>query len=146
MSEEVDSNSTVLLSGNAAHWPTNYRGDYRDQPARTICTHDLICWAYQIARGMAYLAKKKVMADGYHLSYIICLNGHWSLFWLQIPPNANQFKLMCVHFKFVPCGRYYTEIWPLATFYWLTTTWSKWPISDWLVRFIVREITRKRAR
>jgi hypothetical protein len=85
LSEEVDSNSTVLISGNAAHWPTNYRGDYRDQPARTICTHDLICWAYQIARGMAYLAKKKVMTDGYHLSYIIYLIGHWPLFFGSKP-------------------------------------------------------------
>lgn len=50
-------------SNGAGHptWRSNYRGDYVDLPDQTaLCTHDLICWAFQIARGMEYLASRKV--------------------------------------------------------------------------------------
>lgn len=41
-------------------WRSNYRGDYREQSVKPICTQDLLCWAFQIARGMEYLASRKV--------------------------------------------------------------------------------------
>lgn len=41
-------------------WGSNYRGDYRDELEKPICTRDLICWAFQIAGGMEYLARRKV--------------------------------------------------------------------------------------
>ncbi|XP_033216141.1 vascular endothelial growth factor receptor 1 isoform X3 [Belonocnema kinseyi] len=42
-------------------WRTNYRGDYKDKNLRPICTQDLISWAFQVARGMEYLSKRKVL-------------------------------------------------------------------------------------
>lgn len=38
---------------------SNYRGDYKG--ARPICTYDLLCWSFQVARGMEYLASRKVL-------------------------------------------------------------------------------------
>lgn len=42
-------------------WRSNYKGDYRDEPDQPLCTRDLLCWAFQIARGMDYLARRKVL-------------------------------------------------------------------------------------
>jgi len=39
-------------------WRSNMKGDYVD--LSPICTKDLLCWAYQVTRGMEYLASKKV--------------------------------------------------------------------------------------
>lgn len=41
-------------------WRSNYRGDYQNTTVRPIRTADLICWSFQIARGMDYLATRKV--------------------------------------------------------------------------------------
>lgn len=41
-------------------WRSNYRGDYRNATVRPIKTSDLLCWSFQIARGMEYLASRKV--------------------------------------------------------------------------------------
>lgn len=38
----------------------NYQGDYLDMNIQSITTSDLVYWAYQIARGMEYLANRKV--------------------------------------------------------------------------------------
>ena len=63
----VDSNGHPTLTSapsngsNYPPWRSNYRGDYRDEPdQQPLCTRDLLCWAFQIARGMDYLAKRKV--------------------------------------------------------------------------------------
>lgn len=50
-----------MLSNNSIQpeWRSNYRGDYKGT-TRPVCTHDLLCWAFQVARGMDYLASRKV--------------------------------------------------------------------------------------
>lgn len=37
-----------------------YQGDYKSSNIKPICTQDLLCWAYQLANGMDYLASRKV--------------------------------------------------------------------------------------
>lgn len=41
-------------------WRSNYRSDYKG-PARTVTTSDLLCWSFQVARGMQYLSSRKVL-------------------------------------------------------------------------------------
>lgn len=51
-----------MLSNNSDQplWRSNYAMDYKG-PARSVCTSDLVCWAFQVARGMDYLASRKVL-------------------------------------------------------------------------------------
>ncbi|CAB0039875.1 unnamed protein product [Trichogramma brassicae] len=42
-------------------WSTNYQGDYKERNVKPICTQDLLLWAFQVARGMEYLCKRKVL-------------------------------------------------------------------------------------
>ena len=51
-----------VLSNNSVQpaWRSNYKMDYKG-PARTITTTDLLCWAFQVSRGMQYLASRKVL-------------------------------------------------------------------------------------
>ncbi|XP_069682523.1 vascular endothelial growth factor receptor 1-like isoform X2 [Periplaneta americana] len=51
-----------MLSNNSIQpdWRSNYKGDYKGM-TRPVCTRDLLCWAFQVARGMEYLASRKVM-------------------------------------------------------------------------------------
>jgi FMS-like tyrosine kinase 1 len=51
-----------MLSNNSIQpeWRSNYRGDYKGT-TNPVCTHDLLCWAFQVSRGMDYLASRKVM-------------------------------------------------------------------------------------
>ena len=55
----TSSSSTTSMS-HALPWRLNYDGDTRDQSTQLICTRDLLCWSFQIARGMQYLADRKV--------------------------------------------------------------------------------------
>ncbi|KAL1129987.1 hypothetical protein AAG570_012930, partial [Ranatra chinensis] len=42
-------------------WRSSYQGDHGAKNDRPICSQDLLCWSYQIARGMEYLASRKVL-------------------------------------------------------------------------------------
>lgn len=52
----------MVTSNNSIQpeWRSNYRGDYRGD-VKPISTHDILCWAFQVARGMEYLASRKVL-------------------------------------------------------------------------------------
>jgi hypothetical protein len=51
-----------LLSNSSSEqpdWRVKYCGDYKGS-TMPVCSHDLFCWAFQVARGMEYLASRKV--------------------------------------------------------------------------------------
>lgn len=52
----------LMFSNNSEQpaWRSNYKMDYKG-PMRTVTTTDLLCWAFQISRGMQYLASRKVL-------------------------------------------------------------------------------------
>jgi hypothetical protein len=91
-----------------------------------ISTRDLISWSFQIARGMDYLATKKVLCTGYYILLLYYIIMH---------------KVLSVHF-IENCNRSFTVIWPPGMFCWPTTELPKWPISEWLVKCITKEIMR----
>ncbi|KAK3920398.1 Vascular endothelial growth factor receptor 1 [Frankliniella fusca] len=47
------------MSNNQPDWSSNIKGDYK--VLNPISTRDLICYAFQVARGMEYLASRKVL-------------------------------------------------------------------------------------
>lgn len=51
-----------MLSNNSEQplWRSNYGMDYKG-PVRSVCTSDLVCWSFQVARGMDYLSSRKVL-------------------------------------------------------------------------------------
>ncbi|XP_050295850.1 vascular endothelial growth factor receptor 1-like [Anthonomus grandis grandis] len=53
---------SVILSNNSVEpeWRLNYKGDYKDH-VKPISTKDLVAWSFQVARGMEYLASRKVL-------------------------------------------------------------------------------------
>ncbi|KAF2903028.1 hypothetical protein ILUMI_03160 [Ignelater luminosus] len=62
MSPTVEGEDSLLTSTNSAQpeWRSNYHGDYKGN-VKPICTKDLITWAFQVARGMEYLASRRVL-------------------------------------------------------------------------------------
>lgn len=49
-------------SGNQPLWRSNYRADATFRPnAHPLTTRDLVCWSFQVANGMEYLASRKVL-------------------------------------------------------------------------------------
>ncbi|XP_037051566.1 vascular endothelial growth factor receptor 1 isoform X6 [Bradysia coprophila] len=52
----------LVLSNNSVQpaWRSNYKMDYKG-PMRVVTTTDLVCWSFQVARGMEYLASRKVL-------------------------------------------------------------------------------------
>lgn len=51
----------ILSNSAQPEWRSNYRGDYNRGNIQPICTKDLLTWAFQVSRGMEYLASRKVM-------------------------------------------------------------------------------------
>lgn len=52
--------TTKRRSSDGSQWQDHYRGDYQFRDVSPIKTTDLLCWAFQISRGMEYLASRKV--------------------------------------------------------------------------------------
>lgn len=54
--------NSEILSNNSSqpHWRLNYRGDYKGD-VKPLCTKDLLVWAFQLARGMEFLASRNVL-------------------------------------------------------------------------------------
>ncbi|XP_031631901.1 vascular endothelial growth factor receptor 1-like isoform X3 [Contarinia nasturtii] len=50
----------ALSDSTQPAWRSNYQSDYKG-PSRSVTTTDLLCWAFQVARGMQYLASRKVL-------------------------------------------------------------------------------------
>ncbi|KAJ4451405.1 hypothetical protein ANN_02867 [Periplaneta americana] len=44
-------------SSDQPEWRVKYRGDYKG--SGPVCSQDLFCWSFQVARGMEYLASRK---------------------------------------------------------------------------------------
>ncbi|XP_065201888.1 vascular endothelial growth factor receptor 1-like isoform X2 [Planococcus citri] len=57
----IGSDGYLISKDNEPDWRSNYRGDYHNTTVKPIKTADLICWSFQIARGMDYLASRKVL-------------------------------------------------------------------------------------
>ncbi|CAH1128807.1 unnamed protein product [Ceutorhynchus assimilis] len=54
---------SVIMSNNSfqqPEWRLNYKGDYRGE-VKPISTRELLTWSFQVARGMEYLASRKVL-------------------------------------------------------------------------------------
>lgn len=62
MSPNSGDNDLPLSTSNSVQpeWRSNYRGDYKGN-IKPICTKDLLAWAFQVSRGMEYLASRKVL-------------------------------------------------------------------------------------
>ncbi|XP_044737369.1 vascular endothelial growth factor receptor kdr-like isoform X2 [Chrysoperla carnea] len=59
----TDEDDVTILSNNSTQqpeWRSNYQGDYRGNVA-PMSSQDLLCWAFQIARGMDYLVSRNVL-------------------------------------------------------------------------------------
>ena len=59
-------------------------------PIRTVTTTDLICWAFQVTRGMNYLVSRKVSSEYYERHFITNLN-RFEFVW------TNIFHLQVIH-------------------------------------------------
>ncbi|XP_050544021.1 vascular endothelial growth factor receptor 1 isoform X2 [Daktulosphaira vitifoliae] len=60
-STQIGSDGYLVPDEVEPEWRSNYRGDYKNLNVKPICTHDLICWSFQISRGMDYLASRKIL-------------------------------------------------------------------------------------
>lgn len=55
----ISFDSTSRIKGDL-QWRSSQHIDFENDVDRPLCTHDLVCWAFQISRGMAYLASRRV--------------------------------------------------------------------------------------
>lgn len=73
----IEGEDNLVLSNSSVQpaWRSNYKMDYKG-PVRTVTTTDLVCWSFQIARGMDYLASKKVLhGDLAARNILLCENN-----------------------------------------------------------------------
>ncbi|XP_078053199.1 vascular endothelial growth factor receptor 1-like isoform X2 [Augochlora pura] len=54
-------NDPVLNNDSNQPECSNYQGDCKDSNLNTICTQDLLSWAFQVARGMEYLGQRRIL-------------------------------------------------------------------------------------
>lgn len=57
---EGEDNAAMSNNSTQPAWRSNYQSDYKG-PKRSVTTTDLLCWSFQVARGMQYLASRKVL-------------------------------------------------------------------------------------
>lgn len=57
---KLDAEDYLVPKNVGPMWRSNYCGDYKHVVTKPLCTSDLICWSYQVSKGMEYLASKKV--------------------------------------------------------------------------------------
>ncbi|KAJ3659798.1 hypothetical protein Zmor_011468 [Zophobas morio] len=70
--------STSQLSKEETPQPdkdANYQGDYQDMN-KPVCTRDLLLWSFQVARGMEYLASRKVLHGDLAARNILLTDGN----------------------------------------------------------------------
>jgi FMS-like tyrosine kinase 1 len=58
-SGEPDECLLSTSSSEQPNWRIKYSSDYKGTNM-LICSQDLLCWAFQVAKGMEYLASRKV--------------------------------------------------------------------------------------
>lgn len=58
--DDTGEDNPALSDSTQPAWRSNYQSDYKG-PSRSVTTTDLLCWAFQVARGMQYLASRKVL-------------------------------------------------------------------------------------
>ncbi|XP_063699652.1 vascular endothelial growth factor receptor kdr-like isoform X2 [Culicoides brevitarsis] len=60
--DSANTEATLLSRGDESERPlsSGYQSEYRG-PVRNVTTSDLVCWSFQVARGMDYLASRKVL-------------------------------------------------------------------------------------
>ncbi|XP_076383505.1 vascular endothelial growth factor receptor 1-like [Megalopta genalis] len=58
---DMTADDPVLNSGSTQPGRSICRGDCKDSNFKTICTQDLLSWAFQVARGMEYLGQRRIL-------------------------------------------------------------------------------------
>ena len=57
----ADETFSTTNSNNNPEWCANLKGDYLQNNIEMLSTSTLVCWAFQIARGMEYLSSRRVL-------------------------------------------------------------------------------------
>jgi hypothetical protein len=63
LGHDLNRSTTITTDSTGAmseHWTPKYRGDFKSAEVPHVTTKDLVCWSYQVARGMEYLASRQV--------------------------------------------------------------------------------------
>ncbi|XP_076384324.1 vascular endothelial growth factor receptor 1-like [Megalopta genalis] len=58
---DMEADDPVLNSGSTQPRRSICRGDCKDSNFKTICTQDLLSWAFQVAHGMEYLGQRRIL-------------------------------------------------------------------------------------